>query len=153
MQSQSWKIPGKRKWQPITVFLPGESHGQRSLVGCSPGAWKELDMTEHLRTVHFSIWASKELLMVRNLSANAGDTRDSGLIQRVGHDWANTHTFFYIIIMWNSHLSSNIDILVSILPESWSPHFEINPHGVKYYRGYKQLYGFTYILLNKKIWC
>ena len=55
-------------------------------MGCSPGAWKELDMTEHLRTVHFSMWASKELLMVRNLSANAGDTRDSGLIQRVGHD-------------------------------------------------------------------
>ena len=25
-----------RKWQPTPVFLPGESHGQRSLVGCSP---------------------------------------------------------------------------------------------------------------------
>ena len=30
------KIPWKRKWQPIAVLLPGESHGQRSLVGCSP---------------------------------------------------------------------------------------------------------------------
>ena len=27
------KIPWRRKWQPILVFLPGESHGQRSLVG------------------------------------------------------------------------------------------------------------------------
>ena len=27
---------GKRKWQPIPVFLPGKVHGQRSLVGCSP---------------------------------------------------------------------------------------------------------------------
>ena len=26
----------RRKWQPTPVFLPGESHGQRSLVGCSP---------------------------------------------------------------------------------------------------------------------
>ena len=30
------KIPGKRKWQPTPVFLPGESHGHRSLVGYSP---------------------------------------------------------------------------------------------------------------------
>ena len=28
--------PGGRKWQPIPVFLPGKSHGQRSLVGHSP---------------------------------------------------------------------------------------------------------------------
>ena len=32
-----WKIPWRRKWQPILVFLPGESHWQRSLVGYSPG--------------------------------------------------------------------------------------------------------------------
>ena len=30
------KIPGRRKWQPVPVLLPGKSHGQRSLVGCSP---------------------------------------------------------------------------------------------------------------------
>ena len=30
------KIPRRKKWQPITIFLPGESHGQRSLVGYSP---------------------------------------------------------------------------------------------------------------------
>ena len=30
------KIPGRRKWQPTPVFLPGESHGQRSLVVYSP---------------------------------------------------------------------------------------------------------------------
>ena len=27
------KIPWRRKWQPTPVFLPGESHGQRNLVG------------------------------------------------------------------------------------------------------------------------
>ena len=32
----------------IAVFLPGESHGQRSLVGYSPWGCKELDMTEQL---------------------------------------------------------------------------------------------------------
>ena len=30
------KIPWKRKWQPTPVFLPGKSHGQRSLAGHSP---------------------------------------------------------------------------------------------------------------------
>jgi len=30
------KISWRRKWQPIPVFLPGESHGQRSLVGYRP---------------------------------------------------------------------------------------------------------------------
>ena len=30
------KIPGRRKWQPTPVFLPGKCHGQRSLAGYSP---------------------------------------------------------------------------------------------------------------------
>ena len=30
------KIPWRRKWHLTPVLLPGESHGQRSLVGCSP---------------------------------------------------------------------------------------------------------------------
>jgi len=40
------KIPWRRAWQSTPVFLPGESHGQRSLVGYSPQDHKELDMTE-----------------------------------------------------------------------------------------------------------
>ena len=36
--SDTWvrKIPWRRKWQPTSVFLPGKSHGQRSLAGYSP---------------------------------------------------------------------------------------------------------------------
>ena len=40
------KIPWRRAWQPTLVFLPGESHGQRSLEGYSPSGRKELDSTE-----------------------------------------------------------------------------------------------------------
>ena len=40
------KISWKRAWQPTPVSLPGESHGQRSLVGYSPWAWKEWNVTE-----------------------------------------------------------------------------------------------------------
>ena len=40
------KIPWKKAWPPTPVFLPGESHGQRSLAGYSPWGRKESDMTE-----------------------------------------------------------------------------------------------------------
>ena len=43
-----WKIPWGRKWQPTPVFLPGKSHGQRSLAGYSPWGHKESEMTEQL---------------------------------------------------------------------------------------------------------
>ena len=41
-------IPWRRKWQPTPVLLPGESHGQRSLVG------KESDTTEQLHSLEKS---------------------------------------------------------------------------------------------------
>ena len=41
------KIPWSRKWQPTPVFLPGKSHGQRSLEGCRPWGCEEWDMTEN----------------------------------------------------------------------------------------------------------
>ena len=40
----------RRQWQPTPVLLPGDSHGQRSLVGCSPWGHEESDMT---RRLHF----------------------------------------------------------------------------------------------------
>ena len=40
------KIPWRRKRQPTPVFLPGESHGQRSLAGYSPWGPIESDTTE-----------------------------------------------------------------------------------------------------------
>ena len=30
-----WKMPWRRAWEPAPVFLPGESHGQRNLMGRS----------------------------------------------------------------------------------------------------------------------
>ena len=46
VQSLVGKIPWRRVWQPTPVFLPGESRGQRSLVGYSPWSLIELDTTE-----------------------------------------------------------------------------------------------------------
>ena len=52
-ESDSWvrKIPRRREWQPIPVFLPGEFHGHRSLVSYSAWGHKESDTTgQHTHT-------------------------------------------------------------------------------------------------------
>ena len=60
VQSLGWEDSWRRAWQPTPVFLPGESHGQRSLVGYSPRGHKELDMAEvteratHTRLSHMT---------------------------------------------------------------------------------------------------
>ena len=46
------KISWRRTWQPPPVFLPGEFHGQRSLVGYSSWGRRELDTIEQLTHTH-----------------------------------------------------------------------------------------------------
>ena len=41
-----YALKWRRKWKPTPAFLPGESHGRRSLVGFSPKGCKESDTTE-----------------------------------------------------------------------------------------------------------
>ena len=50
------KIPWRRKWLPTPVFLPGEFHGQRHLVGYSPWGHKQLVMTEQLTLLFFCLY-------------------------------------------------------------------------------------------------
>ena len=56
---RKWQPTWRRKWPPTPVFLPGEFHGQRSLVDYSPWGRKELDTTKWLthqrHWVHFLI--------------------------------------------------------------------------------------------------
>ena len=55
------KIPWRSEWQPILVFLPGEFHGQRRLVGYNPCGCKESDVTKWLTLFTFTAWISKSL--------------------------------------------------------------------------------------------
>ena len=53
-------VPSRRRqWHPTPVFLPGKSHGWRSLVGCSPWGRQESDTTEQLH-FHFSLSCTGE---------------------------------------------------------------------------------------------
>ena len=45
-----WKMPWRRAWQPTPVFLPGESHRQRSLAGYSPWACVHAHTHTHTHT-------------------------------------------------------------------------------------------------------
>ena len=45
VQSLGWEYPLEKEIAPTPVFLPGKSHGEKSLVGYSPWGCKELDMT------------------------------------------------------------------------------------------------------------
>ncbi|XDB64006.1 hypothetical protein AB1E18_017323 [Capra hircus] len=54
------QTPGVGRWDPTPVFLPGESHGQRSLAGYCLWGHKELDTTE--ATLH--TWRGRGLLLL-----------------------------------------------------------------------------------------
>ena len=58
----SGRCSWRREWPPTPVFLPGESHGQRTLIGYSPWGRKESDMTEQLQ-FHFNL-ASNQCYLI-----------------------------------------------------------------------------------------
>ena len=55
------KIPWRRAQKPTLAFLPGESHGQGSLVGYSPWGYKESETTERLHFPFSLFWANEGL--------------------------------------------------------------------------------------------
>ena len=71
------KIPWRRKWQPCPVFLPGESHGRRSLVGYSPWGSTDLDTIER-RHYHFTAAAAAKSLQSCPTLCDPRDSRPPG---------------------------------------------------------------------------
>ena len=87
-------FPRRRQWHPTPVLLPGKSHGQTSLEGCSPwGRWGS-DRTDFTFTFHFHA-LEKEMATHSSVLAwrIPGMWEPSGLLSmglhRVGHDWSN----------------------------------------------------------------
>ena len=54
-----WVLGWRRQWRPTPVLFPGESHGWRSLAGCSPWGLKESDTIEQFH-FHFSLSCTGE---------------------------------------------------------------------------------------------
>ena len=71
------KIPWRRAWQPTPVFLPGEFHGQRSLMGYGPQDCKKLYMTEATWCIR---WFTRYLLLPLPPKAFSGSRKISSNI-------------------------------------------------------------------------
>ena len=116
----------RRKQQPTPVSLPGESHGQRSLIGYSPRGCKELGTTERLPSLTHSllsssagktlpamqvypwvgkvpwrkVWQPTRILALRILWTEGPDGLQSIDSQRIGQDWGIlAHTQAYLCYM------------------------------------------------------
>ena len=71
----------RRKWQPTPVSLPGKSHRQRSLVGCSPWGYKESGTTERLTLTYLHVSIFPGGSVGKEFACTA---RDPGSIPRSG---------------------------------------------------------------------
>ena len=85
----------RKKWQPTSVFLPGESQGRGSLVGCSPWGWKSRTrLSDFTFTFHFHALV-KEMATHSSVLAwrIPGTGEPGGLLStgshRVGHNWSD----------------------------------------------------------------
>ena len=90
------KIPWRRKWQPTPVFLPGKSHGQRSLMGYSPGG--------HWRVRHD--WATKQ---TTPCMSGVGQDRVERKAKKSRWGWAITTPIIHLRLKLGAPLSSGLN--------------------------------------------
>ena len=76
----SEKTHWRRTWQPTPVFLPGESHGQRSLAACSPWGALEKEIATHSSVLAWRDPWTEEPCGLQSMGS-----------QRIGHNLATEH--------------------------------------------------------------
>ena len=117
----------RRQWQPTPVLLPGKSHGQRSLVGCSPWvATSRTRLRNFTFTFHFHALEKEMATHPSVLAWRIPGTGEPGGLpsmgsRRVGHDWsdlaaaAERYICVYMCLWIFSHLCiySSIQCLFS----------------------------------------
>ena len=83
----------RRQWHPTPVFLPGKSHGQRSVEGCSPwGRWGRTRLSDFIFTFHFHALEKEMSTHSSVLAWRIPWTEEPGELpsmgsHRVRHDW------------------------------------------------------------------
>ena len=77
VQSLGWEDPLEKEMATHSSILPGESHGQRSLVGYSSWGLKESDTTEQLSHTHMFLLLENMELSPKWCSRRQEDTRPS----------------------------------------------------------------------------
>ena len=85
----------RRQWHPTPVLLPGKSHGQRSLVGCSPwGHYSRTWLSVFSFTFHFPALEKEMATHSSVLAWRIPGTGEPGGLpsmgsHRFGHDWSD----------------------------------------------------------------
>ena len=109
-----------RKWQPTPVFLPGESHGQRSLAGYCPWGRKESGTTEWLSHHQFQklILEISTWVALLHLTLNVYQAVSISSLYRklVLHSWPCKSTFFSLFPLPMPQFKSNS--IITDLPAS-----------------------------------
>ena len=98
-------IHWRRKWQPTPVFLPGESHGRRSLVGCSP-------------------WGRTESDTWNDLAAAAARGRE--IRWRRFNTWYQGCSYGYYINQSRSSLRVLLKFFIVLIASGLAPHFFVS---------------------------
>ena len=106
---------------PTPVLLPGKSHGQRSLVGCSPWGCKESDMTERLH-FHFSLSCIGEGNGNPLQCSCLGNPRDNGAWWAAVYGVAQSWTPLKRLSSSNSS-PSNVTLQLFLCPWMWAIFF------------------------------
>ena len=133
------KISWRRKWQPTPVFLPGESHGRRSLVGHSPWGCKGSDRTEWLHTHrafhlvfhrYFFLYYSSDSFFKYNFSSLNLSLAGSNLYWSPSVDFQTLSTIFFSILKvllssFSNLFGHNFNLLV-LLTVSLPPFISLN---------------------------
>ena len=135
------KITWKREWQPTPVFLSGKSHGQRSLVGCSPWGGKESDTERLMLSLSFCLSSLQSLRRFQlfetiRTAAHQGSlsiTSSQSLLKLMSNDSVMPSNYlchpllFLPSIFPSIWVFSNESVLRTRQPKYWSFNFFISP--------------------------
>ena len=104
----------RRKWQPTPVFLPGESQGQGSLVGCRLWRHTELDTTEVTQQQQqHTLFVVLPILLQHTVRSNGLKVSTSGFSSACCHQLTTRFTANHIIYLDLSfHISEYMCILL-----------------------------------------
>jgi len=87
------KISWRKAWQPTPVFLPGESHRQRSQLGYSPWGFKNMDTAEQLTLFSRCKMPNSDMHLHRRLTHTHKHTHT--LTTKLVQDWKNSINIYF----------------------------------------------------------
>ena len=114
----------KRQWHPTPVLLPGKSHGQGSLVGCSPwGRKSQTQLSNFTLTFHFHALEKEMATHSSVLAWRIPRTGEAGGLpsmgsHRVGHDWSDLAAVILLFIdlgCWDSWTQMYVCLIKQVL--------------------------------------